>query len=278
MCHIIYVFIVQYKEFIFLYQSPGFLQNNTNILSRLLSDISHISDPAPSALGSIGSDDFRVLSEAPDKPKDPSPSFEGPLQTAISQLQPLITSGTLSGESRAIRLLIELMSEGHDVGEFCSFAAQLVASSDAPNRQLGHIFLTHYAEQQPEASLLSINRFQKALNAPDAMVPGNALRALSSIRLDDTLPAVQSAISNAVGDQSPYVKKCAAYAIIKAVDRSPGDTDSYLPFIERLLTDTSPIAFSGVIAAYWSVCPVSITSASIYRNLMNGVSFLPSDR
>jgi AP-3 complex subunit beta len=150
------------------------------------------------------------------------------------------------------------MSEGHDVSEFTSFAAQLIASTDPENRQLAHVFLTHYAQQQPDAMILSINTFQKGLTDPDPMVRASALRALSSARIDDILTAVQSAVANAVGDPSPYVKKSAALAIIKVVDRAPGESDYYLQFVERLLSDGSVIAFSGAIAVYWEICPDNI--------------------
>ena len=86
------------------------------------------------------------------------------------------------------------------------------------------------------------------------------MKVMSSIRSREILPAVQDAISQVSGDPSPYVKKAAAFAIVKAAElaEDESETEVYLPILERLLADQNPIAFSGAIAAYWSLCPDNV--------------------
>jgi AP-3 complex subunit beta len=202
-----------------------------------------------SDLGAIGSAGFEA---PPPPPTDPLSS------ASVASIHELIGSGNPNAESHAMKMIVVLMSKGHDVISFASFVAQQVISPDRVTRQLACVFLTHYAEEAPEIVLLSINALQKSLTDPDPIVRASALRALSSIRSEEALPTIQASVAQMIGDPSPYVKKAVAYAVIKAAELAPSEVDGYLPLVERLLADPSPISFSGAIAVYWSLCPDNI--------------------
>ena len=80
-------------------------------------------------------------------------------------------------------LLLQYMSAGADVAYFFPNVVKNVATKNMKLKKLVYHFLVHYAELEPEASLLSINSFQKDLSDANPVIRALALRVLSSIRL-----------------------------------------------------------------------------------------------
>ncbi|KAK8882648.1 hypothetical protein M9Y10_045290 [Tritrichomonas musculus] len=213
-----------------------------------------------SNLGAVGSQDYENQNTTePDNSKTTIPfSLEDQKAQTLEQISKLITSTQQTERSKAMKMLIAMVSKGHDMHDFAPFVTQQVASSDPQCRQLAYIFLNHYANECAETVLLSINTFQRSLTDNDPIIRALAIKMISSIPQRDIIPQIQSAVEQVIGDPSPYVKKAAAYAIIKAAELDPNYIDNYLPFIDRLMGETNPIAFSGAITAYWSICPMNI--------------------
>jgi AP-3 complex subunit beta len=185
-------------------------------------------------------------------------NLEDPRASAFDAVYRLIAGQQPGASATAMKMLLALMSKGHNVVEFSPFVIQQLASGDHQTKQLASVFLTHYAETDPETAMLSINTFQRLLTESDPIIRARAVKSMSSVRLVDSLPAIQDAINKVIGDASPYVKKAAAFAMIKACELEPNEIESYLPLVDRLLGDQSPIAFSGAITAYWTLCPDNI--------------------
>jgi AP-3 complex subunit beta len=209
-------------------------------------------------LGSVGSGDARTDTDASIDLSNPEDVLQDPRAVAFETVYALIGSQQKGAHTTAMKMLMALMSKGHNVSEFSPFVIQQLVSTDPLARQLAYVFLNHFAQDDPETAMLAINTFQRSLTDSDPMRRASAVKSLSSIALKDALPAIQDAIIQVIGDASPYVKKAAAFAMIKACELEPGEIDTYLPHLERLLGDSSPIAFSGAIAAYWSLCPDNI--------------------
>ncbi|KAK8861043.1 hypothetical protein M9Y10_012735 [Tritrichomonas musculus] len=210
-----------------------------------------------SNLGSYGSSDY----ENPQQQSDQQSSLiapDDPHGQALLQIDQLIHSPNLQDHDLAMKMIIGMMSKGVSVSQFFAFVVQQVASNDAVSRQLAYVYLNHYAEEDPETAILSINTFQRSLSDSDPLVRASALKVMSSIRSKEILPAIQSAVNQVIGDPSPYVKKAAAFAMIKASEMEPQEITNYLPLIGYLLGDSSPIAFSGAIAAYTALSPDNI--------------------
>jgi AP-3 complex subunit beta len=170
----------------------------------------------------------------------------------------MITSQQPDSALLAVKMLLALYAKGHDATEFIPYVVQQTASPDAKIRHLAQIFIAEHVQSDPQNAILAVNTLQRSLTDPDPIIRACALKTLSSISIRDALPAIQDAVVRMVGDPSPYVKKEAGFAMIKAAEVDPNEIDFYLPYIERLLGETSPIAFSGAIAAYWSLCPDNI--------------------
>lgn len=205
------------------------------------------------SLGSIGSRDF--TEQAQSAQTATMGTENDPVAMALKQVFTLFQSQYSSDHAIAMKNLIALMSKGHDVSEYSPLVVQLVASHDPLCRQLAYVYLSQYAEDSPDAAILSVNTFQRSLTDSDPMVRAQALKVMSSIRNPDILTPIYDAVCQVIGDTSPYVKKAAAFAMIKVAELEPTEIEKYLPLLQRIIGDPSPIAFSGAIAAYWVMCP-----------------------
>jgi AP-3 complex subunit beta len=108
-----------------------------------------------------------------------------------------------------------MISKGKDVSDYFAPVVKLVASTSLEVRKLVYIYLIRYAEQEPDLALLSVNTFQKDLSDSNPVIRAMALRVMSSIRVKVIAPIVLLAIRKCVADLSPYVRKSAAFAMIK---------------------------------------------------------------
>lgn len=215
-----------------------------------------------SQLEAIGSQDYENPPQGESENANSALALSGSIEDQKAQtlqaISQLITSSQTTERSKAMKMLIAMMSKGHDVHEYAPFVVQQVASNDPQCRQLAYIFLNHYSNECTETVLLSVNTFQRSLTDNDPIIRALAVKMISSVPQKDIIPEIRSAVEQVIGDPSPYVKKAAAYAIIKAAELDPNLIEDYLPFVDRLLGETNPISFGGAIAAYWSICPENV--------------------
>jgi AP-3 complex subunit beta len=211
-----------------------------------------------SELESFGSGDYDAQkTDSTNANADPAAS-QDPRVAAVQNVYALIASREPGSALTAVKILIAMYAKGYNVVEFAPFVIQQLASPDAKLRHFAQIYVSQYVQDDPDTIMLATNTLQRSLTDSDPIIRACALKTLSSIGLKDALPAIQDAITRMVGDPSPYVKKEVAFSMIKACEIDPDEIDTYRPLLDRLLGDTSPIAFSGAIAAYWSLCPDNI--------------------
>ena len=210
-----------------------------------------------SNLESYGSTDEKKQQTDPNS-SEPAASND-PNDQLYADADKLIISQNQPDQIAAMKLIFNMISKGLNVSRYFAFVAQQVASNDPTSRNLAYIYLNHYAGEDPETALLSLNTFQRSLSNSDPLERASAIRAMSSIRSKEILPAVLSAIKQIINDPSPYVKKAAAISMIKVSEMEPQEITHYMPLIAFLLGDSSPIAFSGAIAAYWALSPDNIS-------------------
>ena len=84
------------------------------------------------------------------------------------------------------------MSRGEDVQKYFPCVVKQVAFPSFQVKRLIYLYLLHYAEKEPDLSLLSINTFQKDLSDPNPMIRTVALRVLSSIKVPLIVPISMS--------------------------------------------------------------------------------------
>jgi AP-3 complex subunit beta len=128
---------------------------------------------------------------------------------------------------------LQMISKGRDASSMFPDVVKNVVCNSLEVKKLVYIFVTHYAEVEPDAALLAIATFQKDLKDQNPLIRAHvipsrlfkylyadvlhlqALRVLSSIRLRVITPVLIVAIQKACTDSSPYVRKSAAHALSK---------------------------------------------------------------
>ncbi|PIL29871.1 hypothetical protein GSI_08078 [Ganoderma sinense ZZ0214-1] len=158
----------------------------------------------------------------------------------------------------AMKRLIALISKGRNVSEFFAQVVKNVASHNLEIRKLVYIYLLHYAEQEPDLALLSINTFQKDLSDPNPLIRAMALRVLSGIKVPMIGSIVMLAIKKCAADISPYVRKAAALAIPKLYHLDSTHQPELIKVISTLLRDQSPLSLGSVAIAFEAICPTRL--------------------
>lgn len=158
-------------------------------------------------------------------------------------------------ELEAMKRLMAMVTIGRDVSSFFPDVVKNVVVESAEVKKLVYMYLIHYAEQNQELALLSINTFQKDLVSPSQRVRGNAMKAMSSIRIPVAIPLVILALKAAVKDSSSYVRRAAAAAIPKVFAVDPDQHELLLELIQELLTNNEPLVLGSTIFAFNAVCP-----------------------
>ena len=130
-----------------------------------------------------------------------------------------------------------------------------VVTKNAELKKLVYLYLTRYAEQEPDLILLSISTFQRSLKDPNPLMRASALRVMSSIRVKIIAPIMYVSIKDCSTDMSPYVRKTAAHAIPKLYNLEPDMKEDIVAIIEKLLQDRTSLVLGSAVAAFEEVCP-----------------------
>ena len=108
-----------------------------------------------------------------------------------------------------------MVSKGRDVSFLFPDVVKNVICKNLEVKKLVYHYLVHYAESEPEASLLSINSFQKDLNDSNQVIRAAALKVLSSIRVRVITQIIVLSVQKCISDFSPFVRKAACHAVTK---------------------------------------------------------------
>ncbi|KAK3166627.1 hypothetical protein QOZ80_1AG0048270 [Eleusine coracana subsp. coracana] len=155
----------------------------------------------------------------------------------------------------ALKRLLALIAQGVDVSHHFPQVVKNVASQSLEVKKLVYLYLLHYAEKRQNEALLSINIFQKDLADINPLVRAWALRTMAGIRLHVVAPLVLLAVKKCARDPSPYVRKCAAFALCKLCDLLPHETAALQEIVDTLFADNSQGVVGAAAVAFKSVCP-----------------------
>ncbi|XP_020086845.1 AP3-complex subunit beta-A [Ananas comosus] len=188
-------------------------------------------------------------------------------------IAPLLESRYDSEKCEGLKRLLALIAQGADVSHLFPQVVKNLASQSLEVKKLVYLYLLHYAEKRPNEALLSINCFQKDLSDTNPLVRAWALRAMAGIRLHVVAPLVLAAVTKCARDPSPYVRKCAAYALPKLYDLQQEDNTSLEELVCILLSDNSPGVIGAAATAFNSICPYNLLL--IKRNFRRLCETLP---
>lgn len=154
-----------------------------------------------------------------------------------------------------LKYVVALVSKGRDASPFLASVFKLASSTSLEVRKLVYIVVLRYAPQHPDLALLSINSFQRDLSEPNPLIRGMALRALSGMRVQDAWSIVVMAVGKAVRDTHPYVRRVAAFALMRCFQMDAENREMLMGHVETLLRDRSPQVLGPAVAAFQELAP-----------------------
>eukprot|EP00026_Physarum_polycephalum_P001606 Phypoly_transcript_01608.p1 GENE.Phypoly_transcript_01608~~Phypoly_transcript_01608.p1 ORF type:complete len:1062 (+),score=136.00 Phypoly_transcript_01608:71-3256(+) len=173
----------------------------------------------------------------------------------LGEIKAQLDSQSDKDKLEGMKRLIAMISKGRDVSTLFPDVVKNVVCKNLEVKKLVYMYLTHYAELEPESVLLAINTFQKAMSDQNQLIRASALRVMSSIRVLDIVQLIVLAIEKAMKDSSAYVRKAAAHAITKVYRLDPEKKDQLIGIIKTLLADSSTMVLGSAVAAFMEVAP-----------------------
>eukprot|EP00158_Paraphelidium_tribonemae_P008370 Partr_v1_DN28563_c1_g1_i1_m73069 putative Adaptor-related protein complex 3 beta len=128
----------------------------------------------------------------------------------------------------------------------------IAKSPDVAVKRVAYVYVMEHCNFDKDLTLLAINTVQKDLQHSNAAIRALALRSLASMRIPSLFPLLVDAIEKCACDLSPYVRKCAALAIIRAVESTDllPARDLLQSCILRLLADQSPFVVGAAVQVF----------------------------
>jgi AP-4 complex subunit beta-1 len=96
------------------------------------------------------------------------------------------------------------------------------ATKDLIEKKMIYLYLSVYAEQNPDLAIMAIASYQRDCKHPEPKIRGMALRSLCSLRFSGSFEYMQPAILEALKDLDGYVRKTAILGCVKLFYVNPG--------------------------------------------------------
>jgi len=135
---------------------------------------------------------------------------------------------------RLVKKVIEYMTHGIDVSSLFHEMLNASAMHDIKQKKLIYLYICTHAESNSTSALLTINMLVKdALDHPNPLIRGLALRSMFNIRLANLVQYMKGALIKGLNDSSSYVKQNAVMASLKLFKIS-ANTFQDLNLLEKL--------------------------------------------
>eukprot|EP01052_Picozoa_sp_SAG31_P034396 SAG31_NODE_4014_length_3664_cov_2.541094_1_plen_904_part_00 len=151
----------------------------------------------------------------------------------------------------AVKKTIAAMTIGKDVATLFMEMLKCMQTTDVELKKLVYLYLINYAKQKPDLAIMAVNSFVSDAKDPNPLVRALALRTMSSIRVDKITEYLCDPLRAALLDTDPYVKKTAAFCVVKLHLMNPElvREQDYLGPLTDLLSDSNPMVVSNAVAA-----------------------------
>lgn len=115
-----------------------------------------------------------------------------------------------------------------------------------------YFYLTTYAEENPDLSVMVINTFKKDCKHNKPKIRGMALRNLCNFKTADYIDNVLPLLREALVDHEPYVKKIAVFGCLKLFyfhNEAVLNDDQIIDKLSALIKDPdSIVSFNALVA------------------------------
>ncbi|RLV96349.1 AP-3 complex subunit beta [Spathaspora sp. JA1] len=185
------------------------------------------------------------------------------------EISNLLNSRTDREILNGMKCVISLISRGEDGLPYFADVVKNVTNSNVKVRQLVLIYLTKYAEAEPDTALLSVNSIQRSLNEKNPVSRANSIRSLAGIRISSIIPIFILCIKRTSKDHSPLVRSATAISIGKAYAISGHSKKQLIEHLTDLLADSDASVVSSAIKTYCRI-RTDLTSESKFWAPIHG--------
>ena len=176
-------------------------------------------------------------------------------RTEIPRLRDKLDSNSCEERKEAATRVIAIMRQGENVLPLFSSMLRCVKTDDIQLKKLTYLYLIRYSVQEPEQAIMAVNTFIQDSQDENPIVRALAVRTMCRIRLQSVAENMILPLKKALADESPYVRKTAAFGVSKLYDILPDAVENAGLFEQliSLLRDENPMVVSNAIAAIFEI-------------------------
>lgn len=145
-----------------------------------------------------------------------------------------VKTETVVAKKDLFKKIINYATIGIDMSSLFMQVIKCAASSneDVVLKKMLYLFITTYAQSNPDLTLLTVNLLTKDCRDQDPTIRGLALRSLCSMRTNNMVEYLVAPVNMGLTDQHPYVRRTAVMGVLKiyhldaAIVRDQGLLDS----------------------------------------------------
>ena len=205
--------------------------------------------------------------------------FHSQNKEELNKLQSKLDSDDHMQRESAVKHVISLMRSGEDVKMLFSSMLSCVRTSDLSLKKLIYLYLVNYAETVPEEAIMAVNTFIQDSNDLNPLIRALAVKTMCRIRLQNVAEYMITPLKKALKDNDPYVRKTAAFGIVKLYEIIPDDVENANLFddLKSLLQDDNPMVISNTIAALLEInekrkTPIFVLESSTVNLILNALN------
>lgn len=188
------------------------------------------------------------------------PKTESEMYTANLSNQPIITllkSEQEADKLTALKILTAMQITRKDISPFVPYVVNLITAK-YQTKKLAYFFLCQCSDKANNYILMSINTFHKELTDGKMLTRASALRAFSSLRIEEILHVLTLSLQRGAGDFSIYVRRSACYALVKLSEWEDCDRNLIIQLLVKLIADSNALVTGPALMAFNRICPENL--------------------
>jgi len=151
----------------------------------------------------------------------------------------------------ALKKVIANMTMGRDVSNLFNEVVRLISSQYIEIKKLVYLYVVANAKVHQDKALQLASTFCKDFQHDSPLVRGLAVRTFTAINVEKMANSVAAPLRDALKDQDPYVRKCAAMGVAKmfAVNPQRAEDGGFLQNLQELLCDPNAAVVASAVCA-----------------------------
>ena len=167
------------------------------------------------------------------------------------QLNSRVERDVLNG----MKCVISVISRGEDGLPYFADVVKNITTSNQKIRDLVLVYLTRYAEVEPDIALLSINSIQRSLNDKNPKNRSISIRSLAGIRISSIIPILILSFKRTSADPSYQVRCATSIAIGKVYEKEDSSRSQLFEMLSKLISDSDVRVVASAVKSYYKISP-----------------------